>query len=433
MVSLFTWFNKENQNPNIASKPLNSPHISNEKSKINRNIIDTISMAFSGDELDSMKFYDRFKEESASNGMVVVAEKYNNTLKFNKKQLNEIVKLAKNYLKNSPSDNVSFRYGENTIDVRAIQTQDEIYLKMYLRSEEIIAGGGGGMINASTKLSSGSASVEKIGMDVEAFENEVEVLHETHQRIQEHIDDLRPKFPHAFRKKKSGEYACIVVSPNPSFVNLEEHRYHMKRFKGDLANHIERHGDSLTIKEKNKLAKDTIAAIAILHEMGVVHKDIKMPNFLVDQGGRVLIADFGEARVLKDTINDPNLPDLINIQHTFGTAEYTSVNIIKQLQKCVKKNDWEAYNYNLTRLDNYALGVVLYELYTGEEPYERDIRQSSVYRLGDSKVVAKPLKEGIFESANFKNSTPPDMQIQIQALMLGYPVDKQELYDLVPK
>lgn len=436
MVSIFgSWFNKENvapESPNTSRKTESKPE---PQSKVNRTFLDKMAMFVSGDELDSIKFYDRFREDQNNKGeVVVVAEKYNNSLTFNKKQLNEIIKMAKNHLKSSNSTDVSFKFGDNLFDARSVMRKGEDYLKIYMRTENYIAGGGGGRINESTKISTGAPSVEKVGYDQDAFNNEVAVLDVVHERLESEKDEWRERFPLAFRMTKDGDYKCVVLSPKPAFVNHEENRYQMKRFEGDLVHHFEKisklSDPQKQLKEKNKVAKDIITSVVLLHELGMVHKDIKMPNFLVDTNGRTLLADFGEAKALEYPSSSEDLPDLATIEHTFGTAEYTSIDLMRQLEEDVKNNDRERYNYNLTRLDNYSLGVVLYELYTGEAPYETSVEKAQAFKLGDSKVVAKSLREGILESPSFKEKVPAELQPYIGALLHGYPIDNKDIYFL---
>ncbi|MCW1912045.1 protein kinase [Luteolibacter sp. GHJ8] len=85
-------------------------------------------------------------------------------------------------------------------------------------------------------------------------------------------------------------------------------------------------------------------ALQYAHEQGIVHRDIKPENILLDREGRVKIADFGIATLAGDA-GDPS-----------GTPAYMA----PEQQSVVKIVDHRA--------DIYALGVVLYEMLTGERP-----------------------------------------------------------------
>ena len=96
-------------------------------------------------------------------------------------------------------------------------------------------------------------------------------------------------------------------------------------------------------------------ALQFAHDEGIVHRDIKPENILMDSKGRVKIADFGIAKLIgrKEDIT------LTGTQHTLGTPHYMAP---EQLETPTKVDH---------RADIYALGVVFYEMLTGELPLGR--------------------------------------------------------------
>src|SRR6202789_278586 len=104
-------------------------------------------------------------------------------------------------------------------------------------------------------------------------------------------------------------------------------------------------------------------ALQFAHDRGIVHRDIKPENLLLDKSGRVKVADFGIARML-GTVNGGSLsgesaaPENAT-QSALGTPVYRAPE---------QKPDPQRVD---SRADIYSLGVVFYELLTGELPGKR--------------------------------------------------------------
>ena len=97
-------------------------------------------------------------------------------------------------------------------------------------------------------------------------------------------------------------------------------------------------------------------ALAYAHEEGIVHRDIKPENILLDKKGRVKIADFGLAKLLR---REPLELTLTLTGVTLGTVRYMAP---EQMDKP------ETVDH---RADIYSLGVVIYEMLTGDVPMGR--------------------------------------------------------------
>jgi serine/threonine-protein kinase len=90
------------------------------------------------------------------------------------------------------------------------------------------------------------------------------------------------------------------------------------------------------------------------HRNGIVHRDVKPANIIVDPGGGIKITDFGVAR-----IEDPSAPQQTVAGEVLGTPAYMSPE--------------QALGHRIDgRTDIFSVGVVLYELCTGVRPYRGD-------------------------------------------------------------
>jgi Protein kinase domain len=114
---------------------------------------------------------------------------------------------------------------------------------------------------------------------------------------------------------------------------------------------------SLTAAEALAVVPAICAALQYAHEQGVLHRDIKPENILLDADGRVKIADFGVAKLAGGA--DVPGAALTATGAQLGTAAYMAPEQIERPQDVDH------------RADIYSLGVVFYELLTGELPLGR--------------------------------------------------------------
>ena len=136
------------------------------------------------------------------------------------------------------------------------------------------------------------------------------------------------------------------------------------------------HGGRISAREALAIVPQICDALQFAHDQGIVHRDIKPENILLDRRGRVKVADFGLAKIvgpdaersaehplgtaLAANSNEPNrcsaLQDLTEAGKIMGTPQYMSP---EQIQAPGEVDH---------RADIYALGVVFYQMLTGELP-----------------------------------------------------------------
>lgn len=136
----------------------------------------------------------------------------------------------------------------------------------------------------------------------------------------------------------------------------------MERVYGTTIRDNIREYGPLTPEEAAELLIPVCDALQCSHDAGIIHRDIKPANIMVTNTGAVKVMDFGIARALDDTTSA-----MTQTSAVIGTAQYLSPE-----QARGKKAD--------TRSDVYALGCVLYEMVTGETPFQGETPFAVAYQ-----------------------------------------------------
>jgi serine/threonine-protein kinase len=121
--------------------------------------------------------------------------------------------------------------------------------------------------------------------------------------------------------------------------------------EGRLLRSILNQERKLPVERALKIVLGICDALDYMHKHGVVHRDLKPENIMVDGDDRIKLIDFGIA--MKE---DARRLTFVNMSATLGTPDYISPEQVKG-----QRGD--------QRSDIYALGVMLYEMLTGEPPF----------------------------------------------------------------
>ncbi|MGQ9618941.1 MAG: protein kinase domain-containing protein [Candidatus Aminicenantia bacterium] len=124
----------------------------------------------------------------------------------------------------------------------------------------------------------------------------------------------------------------------------------MKFIEGETLSKIIRREGKLSEKRAVKIMSELLDAIGYIHKKGIIHRDIKPQNIMIDKNDRTILADFGIARTLEST-------SFTKSGAILGTAYYLSPEQAKGLPID-------------HRVDIYSAGVTLYEIVTGELPFK---------------------------------------------------------------
>ncbi len=113
---------------------------------------------------------------------------------------------------------------------------------------------------------------------------------------------------------------------------------------------------SLTPTQALAIVPHLCDALQYAHDMGVVHRDIKPENILLDKSGKIKVADFGLSRLIGGEMQDIGLTGTNQVMGTF---------------RYMAPEQMESSHTVDHRADIYSLGVVFYEMLTGELPIGR--------------------------------------------------------------
>jgi hypothetical protein len=119
---------------------------------------------------------------------------------------------------------------------------------------------------------------------------------------------------------------------------------------GSLADRI--HKGQLTLGEISEILNRIASALDFAHSQGIIHRDLKPANILFDREGTAYLCDFGIAKVAQETLTLTNM--------LVGTPAYMSP---EQAHGQSKLDG---------RSDIYSLGIILFEMLTGDIPYHAD-------------------------------------------------------------
>lgn len=155
---------------------------------------------------------------------------------------------------------------------------------------------------------------------------------------------------------------------------------------GTLKDRMESHRP-LPLDEIDRILTQLADALSYAHSQGIVHRDLKPANALIDLHGNVFLTDFGIARLLESAS-----PRLTQTDAIMGTPAYISPE--------------QAQSHPVDqRSDIYSLGIILYEMVTGQVPFMADTPLAVLF-----KHITDPLPP--------PSSVKPDISTSIERVIL---------------
>ncbi len=191
--------------------------------------------------------------------------------------------------------------------------------------------------------------------------------------------------PHILSLHDSGEVGGTVYYVMP-YIEGESLRDRLDREK------------QLPVADAVRLAGEVAGALDYAHRHGVIHRDIKPENILLHDG-RATVADFGIALAASSAGGSR----MTETGMSLGTPHYMSP------EQAMGERELDA------RTDIYALGCVLYEMLTGEPPFNGPTAQA---------IVAKVMASEAEPVTTIRKTVPPEVADAVHAALQKLPADR---------
>jgi len=198
------------------------------------------------------------------------------------------------------------------------------------------------------------------------------------------------------------EYETIAGMDHPNIVKIYDlgvadfHAHIAMEYisGGDLRGRIE---DGITANEAIDYLRQIAGALAAVHEQGVLHRDLKPGNIMLRADNSIALIDFGLAKraKLENEITDKG--------EIFGTPYYMSPE--------------QGHGNGVDeRSDIYSLGVIFYEMLTGEKPYRADTAMGIIYQHAQAPIPLLPTRLAHYQVLiNMMLAKSPDDRLQSAA------------------
>ena len=205
-----------------------------------------------------------------------------------------------------------------------------------------------------------------------------------------------------FRVRFEREIKTVAKLEHPAIVPVYDvgeedgQPYFVMRYMsgGSLSEWIKK--GAFSIQDTARIIERLASALAYAHQKGIIHRDLKPGNVLFDQNGDPYITDFGIAKFTEAASN-------VTGSAIIGTPAYMSP---EQAQS--EQVDG--------RSDIYGMGVIIYEMLTGKQPYNADTPMG---------VVIKHITDPVPEISDTNPKLSPGVSVIIKTAMAK---DKNERY-----
>jgi len=180
------------------------------------------------------------------------------------------------------------------------------------------------------------------------------------------------------------EYELIAEIDHPNIVKIhdlgvaDDHAHIAMEYldAGDLRQRI---NEGIIVPVAVQYLKQIASALARIHEVGILHRDLKPGNIMLRHDNTIALIDFGLAKRLRLRM------EITGSGEIFGTPYYMSPE--------------QGHGNSVDeRSDIYSLGVIFYEMLTGEKPYQADTAMGIIYKHARAPIPLLPARLAEFQS-----------------------------------
>jgi len=195
------------------------------------------------------------------------------------------------------------------------------------------------------------------------------------------------------------EYELIAEIRHPNIVHIydlgvgDDHAHIVMEYLdgGDLKHKL---ATGLSTAQAVRFVKQIAGALAKIHEVGILHRDLKPGNIMLRSDDSVALIDFGLAKRMRLRM------ELTDEGEIFGTPYYMSP----------EQGHAEGVDH---RSDIYSLGIIFYEMLTGEKPFRADTAMGIIYLHAQAPVPLLPPRLSEYQALiNMMLAKKPDDRLQ---------------------
>lgn len=177
--------------------------------------------------------------------------------------------------------------------------------------------------------------------------------------------------------------------------------YPMRMVRGGSVEGLIAGGRALTVDQAIPILRDVAAALDYAHAQGVVHRDIKPANVLLGESGHASVADFGIARAFAGPASG-------------GSTSATGTGVVGS-PAYMSPEQWRGEKVVDGRADQYALGVLAFELLAGRRPFAGDSMQE---------LLRMHLQDDAPDIISVRHDLPSHLTDPIRRAMSKHPADR---------